>query len=58
MKGYPNFLPCFWVNQDVLRLVEMGQKVVIIQFFHPAWIPVHLSFTGISKVALYQYAEH
>ena len=31
MKGHTNFLSCFVVIQDVLRLIEMGQNVVPIQ---------------------------
>ena len=54
MKVYPNFLPFFWVIQDVLRMIEMGQNVVIIQVFDPALSPANPSCTGNSRVALYQ----
>ena len=56
MKGHSNFLPCFWVILDVLRLIEMGQNVVIIQVFDPASFTAHPSCIGNSRVALYKNA--
>ena len=57
MKEHPNFLPCFGVIQDVLGLIEMGQNVVIIQVFDPAFIPPHTSCIGNRKLAISKNAE-
>ena len=42
MKGQSKFLPCFEVIQDVLGLIDMGKKIIKMQVFGPAFIPVAL----------------
>ena len=43
MKGQSNFLPCFGVIQDELRLIRMGPNFVTIQVFDLALILAHPS---------------
>ena len=53
MNGHSNFVPCFRVIQYVLGLPEMGQNVVSIQNFDPAFTPAHSSSIGNRKVAFF-----